>query len=138
MADWFDEVLNTYARIAIAGGPKTGKTTLSKRVEDRPVYHTDDYRHMEWSEASFFVCELINQKRGPLIVEGVRVPHALRKGMIVDCVIWLDQPLEKLTERQRGMRNGCITVMDEVRPNLRAHWLFAPPAQLKAAIRSDR
>jgi hypothetical protein len=43
--------LRTYARVAIAGGPRTGKTTLAATVKDRPVVHTDDFivGH-EWSE----------------------------------------------------------------------------------------
>jgi polynucleotide 5'-kinase involved in rRNA processing len=33
----FQQVLASHKRIAIVGGPKTGKTTLAKTVTDRPV-----------------------------------------------------------------------------------------------------
>src|SRR5262245_4436614 len=41
---WFDDVLGKYSRVAIVGGPRTGKTTLSATVSDRPVIHTDDFK----------------------------------------------------------------------------------------------
>lgn len=144
LTDWFDEVLAKYPRIAIAGGPRTGKTTLSNRVTDRRVVHTDDFipmfkgRQDGWSELSRYVCALVNEHEGPILIEGVRTPHALRKGMIVDAVIWLDKPLETLNRGQASMKQACLTVMDEVRKTMTAAWVFAPPAPLKAAIRSDR
>ena len=135
--DWFEETLLNYPRIAIAGGPRCGKTTLSNRVLDRKVYHTDDYKEIGWSEASRYVCALINEHQGPMVVEGVAVPCALRKGMLVDAVIWLDTPLTSINRHHRAMRDGCETVMTEVRQTMTAKWFFVPVGQLKKAIRSD-
>lgn len=138
MIDFFDEALAKYKRIAITGGPRSGKTTLSQRVSDRRVVHTDDYKDMGWSECSLFVCTLVNSLLGPLVVEGVAVPRAMRKGMLVDAVIWLDAPLVGTSRHHRSMREGIITVMNEVRQDMKADWIFAPPRQIKEAIRSDR
>jgi hypothetical protein len=136
--DWFDEILTKYPRIAIAGGPRTGKSTLSNRVQDRRVIHTDDFMRMDWSECSRVVCAIVNEIKGPVCVEGVRVPHAMRKGMQVDVVVWLDSPLVPLKEGQRKMRDGVLSVMDAVRQTMNAAWIFAPVGQLRRAIRSDR
>ena len=134
MSDWLEECLAKYKRIAITGGPRTGKTTLAGRIADRPIVHTDDYKHLDWSECSRYVCALVNEMKGPLVVEGVRVPHALRKGMLVDAVIWLDQPLMALTRGQRAMRDACNTVMMEVRQDMKADWVFIASGVLKRAI----
>jgi hypothetical protein len=91
-------------RIAICGGPRTGKTTLAgKLVEDGhrdydrrlrdatalkhalllhippTVSHTDDLMHLGWSEASDAVARLWLPLPGPWIIEGVALARALRK-----------------------------------------------------------
>jgi hypothetical protein len=118
--DWFSEALKLYPRIAVTGAPRAGKTTLCERVGDRAVIHTDDYMHLEWSEASEHIAELVNNTPGPLVVEGVRVPHALRKGMLVDCVIWLEAMKRyehdvAKHKRREGMGNAAWTVLSEWR-----------------------
>lgn len=93
-------------RICIAGGPRTGKTTLAGKIAAdivtmecdscgwpaaehgcatpilgrviAPVRHTDDLIHLGWSEASA-AAALWFDEPGPWIVEGVAVPRALRK-----------------------------------------------------------
>jgi KaiC/GvpD/RAD55 family RecA-like ATPase len=117
MSDWFSQVLNTYARVAITGGPLTGKTTLSNRVTDRPVIHTDDFIVLGWSRDSQHVMEFANETPGPLIVEGVAVPRALRKGMNVDAVIWLDKRMGEYQRGQATMAAGVLTVFREWRGN---------------------
>ena len=121
-SDWFLDTLRQYpaARIAIAGGPRTGKTTLSARVTDRPVYHGDDHIALGWSQASEALAAQVNASVGPLLVEGVQVPRALRKGMAVDVVIWLERPYVAQTPEQSIMGKGCRTVFDE--------WRAANPA----------
>lgn len=114
-SDWVASVLTSHARIAIAGGPRTGKTTLSQRVTDRPVFHGDDHIALGWSQASEHLAAQVNAAAGPLVVEGVQVPRALRKGMRVDVVIWLERPYVAQTPEQAIMAKGCRTVFDEWR-----------------------
>lgn len=69
-------------RIAIVGGPNTGKTTLAGTLG--PYLSTDDVKDMGWSESSAEVATWLQSDDdvlyGPdLIVEGVAVPRALRK-----------------------------------------------------------
>lgn len=64
-------------RIAIAGPPKSGKTTLAAEL-GIPVRHTDDVQHMGWSAASDEISRWFDEP-GPWCVEGVAVLRALRK-----------------------------------------------------------
>jgi hypothetical protein len=113
--DWFGDALARYARIAITGYPKTGKTTLSARVGDRPVVHGDDYIPLGWSEASQKMADVVNNTQGPVLVEGVQVPRALRKGMRVDAIIWLDARLVPYDRKHAPMSEGVLTVFTEWR-----------------------
>lgn len=134
MSDWFADVLAKYRRIGVAGGPRTGKTTLVERVADRPVVHTDDFMHLEWSLASLAVRDKL-QGLPAFVVEGVRVPHALRKGLIVDAVVWLDQPLVHTTYKQNDMSKACLTVFQQWRrEHLDVPQIFPPIRNLRSAL----
>lgn len=112
---WFKGVLAKYKRIAIAGGPRTGKTTLSDRAVGRvEVFHGDDYISDDWSANSAEIVRLCTPLPS-FVVEGVQVPRALRKGLIVDAVIWLDRPQVPLTKAQQTMAKGVATVFAEWR-----------------------
>jgi hypothetical protein len=121
-------------RICIAGGPRTGKTTLAGRLFERhdwlhdvpdcdgcgALHHTDDLAHLGWSEASA-AAALWFDAPGPWIVEGVAVPRALRKwlaahpeGKPCDVVHWLEEPHEPLSRGQAAMAKGCATVWTEI------------------------
>lgn len=117
-------------RIVIAGGPKTGKTTLAKSFVFPGVTfttrHTDNLIHLGWSEASA-AAALWFDEPGPWIVEGVATPRALRKwiaahphGKPCDVVHWLEDPHEELTPGQAAMTKGCATVWEEIVDELRA------------------
>ncbi len=109
-------LLEDYPRVAIAGGPKAGKTTLTAALElGRRVLETDAVMALGWSESSQNIADEANKHEGPLIVEGVAVPRALRKGMRVDCVVWLDKPHVPLKAGQAAMAKGCKTVLNEWR-----------------------
>lgn len=110
------------ARTCITGGPKTGKTTLAKRMGRH--FSTDDLMDKGWSEASEAASHWFDGK-GPLVVEGVAVPRALRKwlarnpeGKPVDRVIYLKKPHRTLTKGQNTMLKGVATVFAEIRPEL--------------------
>jgi len=109
------------SRILITGGPKTGKTTMAKRLgAGSRVLHTDDLIHLGWSEASEEVATWMG-KYGPFIIEGVAVPRALRKwfaanrtGKPADKVIFLGKPWQELSPGQLAMTKGLVTVWKEV------------------------
>lgn len=110
-------------RTAIAGIPKSGKTTLANNLSDNAV-HTDDFIHLGWSPASKAI-SLLFDKPDPLIIEGVTIPRALRKwlqqhptGKPVDQVIFLNIPHIPLSPGQHNMAQGCRTVWLEILPEL--------------------
>lgn len=119
-------------RIAITGGPKTGKTTLalSKRMEMAcDVMHTDDLiGKLDWSDASAEVARWMDEP-GPWIIEGVAVSRALRKWRDnhpgerppVDRVVYLSEPHESLSTGQASMAKGVRKVHDEIEPWLNEH-----------------
>lgn len=113
-------------RICIAGGPRTGKTTLSTSLGVARVRHTDDLMHLGWSEASAAAALWLDAP-GPWIVEGVAAVRALRKwlaahpeGKPCDVAYWLDEPVVPTSSGQRAMAKGCATVWDEIEAELRA------------------
>jgi hypothetical protein len=120
----------TSARLVIAGGPRTGKTTLARalgsgRMAHAIVRHTDDLiATHDWSAASEAV-SLWFDEPGPWIVEGVATPRALRKWLQrrssmspCDAVVWLAYPWDVLDPGQERMRKGCLTVMAAIQPEL--------------------
>lgn len=116
------QVPSVSQRIVIAGVPRAGKTTLSKRYES--VLHTDDMRHLPWSEHSAVVADWLDEP-GPWVIEGVAAVRALRKwlrsreGKPCDRVIWLDTPHVELTDRQQRLAAGCRTVWRGIQQELR-------------------
>lgn len=125
-------------RIAITGGPRTGKTTLGDRLNDelhpmgRITRHTDDLiGKLEWSDASAEVANWMDEP-GPWIIEGVAVSRALRKWRDnhpdqqppVDRVIYLVEPHEALSKGQATMTKGVRKVHDEIEPWLNEHGVF--------------
>ncbi len=115
LEEWFKTILAKYPRIALTGGPSVGKTTLSGIVADRPVFHSDDFKHYDWSQASAVMAAAVNLQPGPLVVEGVAVPRALRKGMLIDAVVLLRKPRMKQATGQISMTKGIFTVLEQWR-----------------------
>jgi hypothetical protein len=117
-------------RVLIAGGPRTGKTTLAEQlaaVSGAPVRHTDDLvGKLDWSAASSEVAGWI-EAPGPWIVEGVAVGRALRKwfaahpeGAPADLIYWCLAPKVARSRGQITMAKGCLTVWGDIQPLLRA------------------
>lgn len=111
---WWQDVLKKYDRIAVVGGPRAGKTTLVRVLDGRPVIHTDDYRKRSWEAVPHAVIADVldlthDSKR--FVVEGVQTARCLRKGLEVDVVCVLAEPIEQLSPRQDGMRKGVMTVL---------------------------
>ena len=64
-------------KIAIAGVPKAGKTTLAEEIPGDP-FHTDELmKTFTWSGASQEISYWFDKKQ--FLIEGVAVPRALRK-----------------------------------------------------------
>jgi dephospho-CoA kinase len=104
-----DEALDL-PRVAIVGGPRTGKTTLSGRVTDREVLHTDTFRELPQDQQSSAVIAAL-AGRDRFVVEGVLAARALRKGLEVDVVIYCETERAEVSNRQRGMAKAVRTVM---------------------------
>lgn len=117
---WFADVLRCYPRVAVAGGPRTGKTTLVSAVADRPILHTDDLMSFPWEQVPHLVIQRATKAGRSFVVEGVQVPRALRKGLAVDAVVWLGAPRTDLTPGQHVMSRAVHTVFEDWRANIPA------------------
>lgn len=113
-------------RTAIIGGPRSGKTTYAAELiakegvsaaargeKTRPVVHTDDFIALGWEAQPFAVitaCQAASDAGKGFILEGVTAARALRKGLLVDEVIYLHGSRVELTPKQDAMRKGVRTV----------------------------
>lgn len=111
---WFRSALARYPRIAIAGGPRTGKSSLVSNVTDRFVLHTDDLIGEKWEDVPGVV-RLRLAGKPSFVVEGVQVPRALRRGLVVDAVVWMRSAKVALTSGQRVMAKAVGTVFEDWR-----------------------
>lgn len=107
-----------HRRIAIAGGPNTGKSTLANIATRHEVIHTDDFMHLEWTDVPWVLLGRIF-KREDFIIEGVQVGRVLRKAQelriipVTACVI-LDTPYIELSQGQERMAKGCKKIISEL------------------------
>jgi hypothetical protein len=113
-------------RLAIMGGPKTGKTTLANTIPCEPglrILHTDDAMRLGWSECSEYCSYWFNEPS--VVVEGVAVARSLRKwlernptGKPCDEIVYLTKPHVPLTKGQAAMAKGVETVFVEIEAEL--------------------
>lgn len=114
----FDALLAKHNRIAIVGGPQVAKTTLSRRVKDRPVFGTDEHKraNLAWADVP---AAIIKQVEGldRFVVEGVMVARALRgskdgtrAGITVDCIVCLNTAMIERLPGQERMAKGVATI----------------------------
>lgn len=113
-------------RIVIAGGPKSGKTSLAveMRCAGANVSHSDTLLELPWSEQSLVVSRWFDEL-GPWVIEGVTVTRALRKwlsrnpeGKPCDRVIYLTGSRIQLSVGQERMKKGVDTVWSEIEGEL--------------------
>lgn len=114
---WLD-VLATHERVALTGGPRSGKTTLSRAARYHHVVHTDDWKDSPWAEQPaeiLLALEALRARRTPFVIEGVQVPRLLRRGLHVDAVVTLDtHPLGGFEpNRHERMRKAVFSVLRE-------------------------
>ncbi len=128
-------LLQRWQRIAITGGPGTGKTTLADAVHHvrtsemrrsaiMTVRHADDAIEHGWSGASAEVADWLDYP-GPLVVEGVAVARGLRKwlrahetGQPVDVVVVLTEVHRGIPPGSVRMAKGVHTVLEEIQAEL--------------------
>lgn len=129
-------------RIIIAGGPRTGKSTLALKLAERlgykrPEAHdqrgayflgarsTDELiEGFDWSQSSAEVAKWFAAP-GPWIIEGVVTPRAIRKWFAArhgtapcDVVVWVETAKVPQTRGQAAMHRGCNTVFVQVTRDL--------------------
>lgn len=125
-AEVLRELLASHARVAICGAPRTGKTTLAHAcVDERPLISTDRFIHLAWGD----VPPAIIARCKPLprfLIEGVQVARALRKGLEVDAVLYLDLPRAEQTPQQASMGKSVETVFREWRDAHRTVHVVSP------------
>jgi len=120
----------TAARVVLAGGPRTGKTTAADAIAARRglvARHTDDLiGRFKWSEDSAEVARWFDVE-GPWVIEGVAAVRALRKwlearpaGRPCDRVLWMHRAKVARTAGQETMAKGAATVWSGVVRELRA------------------
>ena len=101
----WEDVLRQHKRIAVVGGPVTGKSMLTDEVTDRPVIHSDEIPHenISWSEHSHRVKEKA-EKEESFVVAGVAADRAVRKGLQVDAIVHCTEPRTKYKSGQRILK----------------------------------
>lgn len=107
-----EAIMQKYGRVGIAGGPRTGKTTLSGKITDRRVIGTDSYKDMPWEDIPHRMIADVADDQAYLI-EGVMVGRALRKGLPLDALIYLDQPMVEQKKGQVSMGKGVHTILSD-------------------------
>ena len=112
-------------RIAIAGGPRSGKTTAAREYGTL-ILHTDDVKALPWSDASQVVSRWFD-RTGSWVIEGVTVLRGLRKwlarnekGKPCDILIFIEGSRLELTGKQAAMRRQAETHFAEIREELEA------------------
>jgi hypothetical protein len=99
--------VNEFDRIAITGGPVTGKSRVLEhfKSDGRAIIQTDDvdYSNRTFSEHSQAVVDECQQHER-FVVSGVAADRAVRKGLEVDLIIHCPEPQQPLNARQRALK----------------------------------
>lgn len=116
-------------RTVIVGGPRTGKTTLARKlVEAQGVVgiSTDDYMSLPWADVPDAVVTRLS-RLNDFVLEGVQAARVLRRWYIsdesapqIDRVICLWRTVAPVNRGQAAMGKGIQTVFAEVMPLLHA------------------
>lgn len=114
------------ARVCVAGGPRTGKSTLAVRASERydmKCLHGDSLvGSMEWSEVSEEISQWFEHLQGKWIIESVAMARAIRKWLqrnpgdkpFPAAVVLLEAPIQVQSKGQEAMMKGCQTVWESI------------------------
>lgn len=129
-ADTVIEALAGKKQVIVAGGPRSGKSTIGARAGERfklKVRHGDSLiGKKKWSEASDEVAGWLDES-DQWLVEGVVAVRALRKWLkrnpgkaLNATVVWLRDPVQARTKRQAAMAKSVEKIWNEILPDLTA------------------
>jgi energy-coupling factor transporter ATP-binding protein EcfA2 len=107
-------IVSSNKRVAVTGAPTSGKTYLTSRLQGCTVVHGDELtKDLEWSQSSEVMSKFVNALDADhIVIEGVQVPRAIRKGMKVDVLVVLPMPAN-LDKRHVGMSKSIATVIKD-------------------------
>lgn len=99
-------------KIVILGASKTGKTTLSSEITDRPVIHTDQFLRYTFDDVPFKIIESV-KGLDSYCVEGIQCARALRKGLAADVVIVLKKAMVPQSDKHLSQWKGVEKILSE-------------------------
>lgn len=99
-----DDLLKRYNRIAVVGGPVTGKSIITEAVTDRPVIHSDDLHDSSWSGKSEDLKKEA-EKHDRFVIAGIAADRAVRKGLEVDVLVHCTRPRRAYKTGQRVLKD---------------------------------
>lgn len=84
-------LLDAHPRVALLGGPDSGSKELAHTIcEGRPIFYASDYDRGDWKGIPGAIRDALTSIDSFLLVGGVHVARALRKGLEVDGILYLD------------------------------------------------
>lgn len=111
-------------RLAITGGPNTGKTTLANQLSSSPL-STDSLMHLPWQESSAQVSSWFDSPEEDFVYEGILIPYALRKwlrknekGKPLDKLIFLTLAHTYTNVRQNSLNLALTSVFNIISNDL--------------------
>lgn len=113
-------------RIVIAGGPRTGKSTLfrSMALDYAMAVGTDDFMDRQWADVPDAVIDVL-QKHDEWLLEGVNAARVLRRWIRdrddfpgIDVCYYLTKPMTTRTKAHESMSKAIETVWRDVLPRL--------------------
>lgn len=109
-----DLLLRSSNRIGIIGYPGAGKTTLSLKVNNKQIIHTDDFLNFTHDERPERITAILKE---PFVVEGNEVTRLINRGLTLDCVI-LVTGSQRMEKSLRGLQGRLDKFLAEYRGDI--------------------